>query len=124
MTSILKILSVMLLSSQDTKHLTVLLTAYITVNTDIKTCMPQVSGLSKPDIIIQIEGIEDILCVISLLMMCPSIMLIGQNIYYSILMQDLATFIVPVNHLQKIKMQGVALQYNIMYPNLHPRSND
>ena len=51
------------------KHLTVLLTAFITVNTDIKTCMPQVSGLSKPDIIIQIEGIGDILCIVSLLMM-------------------------------------------------------
>ena len=55
--------------------------------------MPQVSGLSKPGIIIQIEGIEDMVYCI----MCPSITLIGQNIYYSILMQDLATFIVPVS---------------------------
>ena len=83
--------------------------------------MPQVSGLSKPDVIIQIEGIEDILCVVTLLMKCLSITLSGQNIH-SILMQHLATFIVPVNHLQRIKMQLMALQY-IMYPNLHPPSN-
>ena len=36
-------------------------------------CMPQVSGLSKPDIIIQIEGIEDIwwvLLIIIIIMVC------------------------------------------------------
>ena len=68
------------------KHFAVLLTAFVTMNTNVKTCMPQVSGLSKPDIIIQIEGIEDILCVVALLyiMMCPSITLSGQNIMFTI----------------------------------------
>ena len=33
------------------------------MNTNIKTCMPQVSDLNKADIIIQIEGTEGILCV-------------------------------------------------------------
>ena len=50
------------------------------MNTNIKTYMPQVSDLSKPDIIIQIE---DKLCVVSLLMKIdyPSIMFIGQSFY-------------------------------------------
>ena len=56
--------------------------------------------------IIQIEGIEDILCVVALLMMCPSITLSGQNIYYSILMQHLVTFIALMNICKGSKCKG------------------
>ena len=76
--------------------------------------MPQIRGLSKPYIIIQIE---DILCIISLLTVYPSIMLIGQSIYYSILIHNLAT-----NHLQRIKMQGGGTPI-YHYPNYHPQSD-
>ena len=79
--------------------------------------MPQVSGLSKPDIIIQIEGIEDILCVVALLMKCLSITLSGQNIYYPILMQDLATFIVPAEPFAKDQnARGGTPIYHVLQP--------
>ena len=92
-TTMSKILSVMFLSSRWHYELgyrqLILLAAFITVNTNVKTCIPQVSGLSKPDIITQIE---DMLHIVSLLMMHPSIMLIAWSICYSILMRDKASY--------------------------------